>query len=237
MATYTMELHRAIDSDPAIVTESLAEYPIFDEKYRDGLNKKIIDHYWNQEIGQETVSMFRLALRRKMNEIMPLYNQHYLASQLKYDPLDTIGIKNVTEAESVAKTAGTSTTDATGTSETLSKSDAKSRAVASELPQVQLSGADDYATSAQDNVSGSTTSGGAKDVQSSANKDTSTSEQDAKNTSTTTGFQGNRTALLMQYRASLVNVDMMVIEELQELFMLVWSNGDEFTERTSYYDY
>jgi hypothetical protein len=35
-----------------------------------------------------------------------------------------------------------------------------------------------------------------------------------------------------------VNVDMMVINELQDLFMLIWSNNDSYTGRTqSYYGF
>jgi hypothetical protein len=29
----------------------LGYYPIFDETYRDDLTGKIVDHYWNREIG------------------------------------------------------------------------------------------------------------------------------------------------------------------------------------------
>jgi hypothetical protein len=54
----------------------------------------------------------------------------------------------------------------------------------------------------------------------------------------TTGFQGNAALMLLQYRQSLVNVDMMIIEELQNLFMLVWDNGDAFTGNGyGYYGY
>jgi len=49
----------------------LSEYPIFDEEYRVGLNKKIIDHFWNREIGHESVDQFKFNLKRRMNEVMP----------------------------------------------------------------------------------------------------------------------------------------------------------------------
>jgi len=79
MATYTSYLKDVLELYPDI---GLNEYPLFDEGYRPALNKKIIDHFWNREIGHETHSLFIHQLRVRMNNIMPLYNQHYEASGL-----------------------------------------------------------------------------------------------------------------------------------------------------------
>lgn len=66
---------------------SLNNYPIFSEDYRETLNQKIIDHYFFREIGQETADRFNFFLGRKMNEIMPYYNQLYKSAMIKFDPL------------------------------------------------------------------------------------------------------------------------------------------------------
>lgn len=220
MATFTLTLAEVMEIEPDIGLDS---YPIFDETYRDVLNGKIIDQFLNREIGQETIELFRHALRRKMNQIMPLYNQHYLASQIQFDPLSTVNLKTL------ANTAGTSGT--TGTSDNTATSGSKSRAVASDFPQVALSGNGDYASSASDNVSDTTSTGTASEE--------STTTENAESDSTTTGYQGHAPELLFRYRQTLVNVDMMILDELETLFMLVWSNGDEFTERAGvdYYPY
>ena len=218
MATFTVTLKDAIDIMPDI---GLNDYPIFNETYRIPLNQKIKDHFWNREIGQETIEMFRLALRRKMNEIMPLYNQHYLASQLTFDPLSTVDIHTLTDTGA--------TIDNTGHSESGSTSNAKSRVVASDFPQTQLAGNQDYASSAQDSVSDT----GADSTADENSNSTQTGNSDSR----TTGYQGHAPMLIMQYRQTLVNIDMMVIGELENLFMLVWSNGDEFTEGANYYGY
>lgn len=215
MATFTMTLKQVIDIMPDF---GLLDYPIYDETYRAPLNQKIIDHFWNREIGQETPDMFRLALRRKLNEIMPYYNQQYAASAITVDPLKTMGINN--------SSTGHGTVAATGTSTQNSGSDAKSRAVASETPQTRLAGNADYATSAQDNISNTTATG--------SNTENSSNTQDSTGTSATTGFTGQQSALVFQHRQTLVNVDMMIIDELENLFMLVWSSGDEFTESRGY---
>lgn len=83
-ATFTIELSQLVWEGFNI---GLDDYPIFDEKYRAGLNKKIIDHYMYREIGAETPQLFKFFLNRKMNEIMPYYNQLYESAVLKYDPL------------------------------------------------------------------------------------------------------------------------------------------------------
>lgn len=212
MGTYTMPLKDVLDLTPDI---GLNDYPIFDESYRETLNKKIVDYFWNREIGQETISLFTHQLRVRMNNIMPLYNQHYEASRIKFDPMKTITMENF----------GTSTSEATntGTSNSTSASDAKSRAVNSDHPQEMLSATGDYATSGADSF-GTTNATSATD-------NTGTTAQKSNSKGGVQGFQGNPAMVIFQLRATFVNVDMMVISELEDLFMLVWANGDDFTGR------
>jgi hypothetical protein len=212
MAVYTMELADVLELDPTIESGILQEYPIFDEAHRATLNRKILNHFHNREIGQETISMFRLALKRKLDEIMPLYNQQYEISAIKFDQLETVRINNTNTTNG--------TTASTSASNNESNSGAKSRAVASQFPQVALKENADYATSAQDNISDTTATATATD--------TNTVNQDGTSNNATTGFQGNAALMILQYRQSLVNVDMMIIDELQNLFMLVWANNDEY---------
>lgn len=219
MATFTMALKDVLELDPTIEPEILGNYPLFDEAHREELNRKIIRHYWNQEIGHETISLFRLALARRLDEVMPLYNQHYEISAVKFNQLETIRVRNRNETTTESTSAGTG--------ETTSASGAKSRAVAQELPQTMLSGDGDYATSAQDNISDTNATGATKENSTASNK------ADADNV--TTGFQGNAAMMLLQYRQSLVNVDMMVINDLETLFMQLWSNGDNFAGNGNYY--
>ncbi|AYQ99929.1 adaptor Ad4 [Arthrobacter phage Mendel] len=221
MATFTIELRRVLELEPTIQSEVLAEYDIFDEEHRATLNRKIINHFWNREIGQETISLFKLQLKRRLDEIMPLYNQHYEISAIKFNQLETVRVKNA------GKLAGTSTS--TGDSSTESASGAKSRAVAQEMPQTMLSGTGDYATQAQDNISDTTATG--------SSTENGSSENSSVSDNVTTGFQGNAALMLLQYRQSLVNVDMMIIEELQNLFMLIWDNGDELAGNGNNYGY
>lgn len=65
----------------------LKDYPIFMEEHRETLNNKIIEHYRFREIGLETPMLFKLYLNRKMNEIMPYYNQLYESELLEFEPI------------------------------------------------------------------------------------------------------------------------------------------------------
>ena len=227
MATFTMVLKDVLEMEDGKI--GLDDYPIFDEDYRESLNQKIIDHYWNQEIGQESISMWRHAMKRRMNEIMPLYNQHYILSKLNVDPLSTVSIKALTNTAADSTGTAESETLSNGTSTNSSLSDAKSRAVASDTPQNALSENGDYATSMQDSVSDSRASGEANDSNTATANESRGEHTQQDTTASTEGYNGHAPALVYAARQALVNVDLMVINELRDLFMLVWSNNDSFT--------
>ena len=52
-------------------------FPIFNEDYRPILCKKILKHFYMDEIGEETCGLWQLRLNQKLNEIMPYYNKLY----------------------------------------------------------------------------------------------------------------------------------------------------------------
>ena len=89
MSIYTTQVKNLIASD---FDFGLDTYPIFDEAYRDGLNQKILDHFYFREIGFETAGMFRKRLQIKLNEIMPYYNKLYQSELLTFNPLYTIDV-------------------------------------------------------------------------------------------------------------------------------------------------
>lgn len=214
MPTFTIELFRAMELTDDI---GLNVYPIFDEDYRQGLNKKITDHYYNREIGMETIGMFTFALKRRMNEIMPFYNQLYKSEQLIVDPLRTIDINTLTTGETAT------TGNATGHTDSESGTESGSRAVQSNTPQVMLRGDADYATSAADTNSKSKATGTGTETSNSASNENTSADAHV------TGYQGIPGDLLNSFRRSFLNIDMLIIEDLSDLFMGVWSNGDNFT--------
>lgn len=71
------------------------DYPIFNPEYKSVLETKIIRHYYTQEIGLETVGLWKLKLETRMTEIMPYYNKLYESNELQFDVLtDYSYIKN-----------------------------------------------------------------------------------------------------------------------------------------------
>lgn len=62
-------------------------FPIFNEAYRETLCKKILRHYYMDEIAFETVGLWKLELNTKMFEIMPKYNELYSISENIINPL------------------------------------------------------------------------------------------------------------------------------------------------------
>lgn len=84
MANYTIEVRSLLAKNYHF---ALDDYPIFEEAHREELNRKILDHYYFREIGAETPDRFNFYLRRKMNEIMPYYNQLYISEMIKFDPM------------------------------------------------------------------------------------------------------------------------------------------------------
>lgn len=229
MSTFTIPLKKVITLTGGVITFEppntimtggnigLNHYPIFEDDYKKILDGKIIDRYWNREIGMETIEMFQLAMRRKMNEIMPYYNKLYLTEKIPYEALSTIDLHTTSDADSEQVNT------ASGEAESVTSTESKSRSVSSETPQTMLDPNADYATSAAD-----------ANGQSSGNSNsTETNEQNA-NTNThsvsdVVGYQGAASSLIMQYRESLLNIDTMILADLEELFMLVWDNGDSYT--------
>jgi hypothetical protein len=234
MPSFTLELWRVLDfypegDNPTYANIGLNDYPIFDRAndgssaYRPLLNQKIVNHFHSREIGMESVERFRFAMRRKMHEIMPIYNQLYDSTRIEFDPFVTVDLRTVAAAESSASA------EATGATVTENSGTAGSRAVQSQTPQMLLAGNKDYATSAADTTSESENNTNANE------SSNSSTEENTSNESETKGYQGMPAELLMSYRASLLNVDMMIIDELNELFMGIWTTGDEYTRRKGIY--
>lgn len=222
MPTFTMELWRVLDLKPDGKTEDewlgLSEYPLFNGIDRAALNKKIKDHFMYQEIGHETVEQFTFSLKRKMNEIMPAYNLLYKTAQMDFDPLATIDMRTLATGTSEQVTEGSSQ------NETESDIDSKAKNVASNFPGMMLGGNKDYATNGADSNSQTNTKADVTETTSAKNDTTQ------ENESRTTGYQGVPAQLIQAYRAAIINVDMLIIAELDVLFMMVWNNGDDYTQ-------
>lgn len=198
MAKFTVELGVILKSGFQL---DLNSYPIFDESYRDGLNNKIIRHFWFREIGFETAALFRDSLAVKMNEIMPYYNQLYKSTLIKIEPLETHRlVRELTRTES---NSGSSTVNADG------------KTVYSDTPQGLLN-----INSIEDEIYASNASLGNSVTDSQAQEDRNTGESEIKYGNTSNKSQSE---LLEEYRRTFLNIDMQIINDLEDLFMGIWA--------------
>lgn len=195
----------------------LKEYPIFDENYRAGLNKKIVDHFLMREIAHETIELFTWRLNVKMNEIMPYYNQVFLAIKQGegISPFESYN----TESTATSKTSG----DATSTNEATSKSDGKGSSTSN---SVTRSSDHPYDYDANPNglygtnVNEASTSGATSSSDSSASRSGSVSREtrDGESSSRSRGRTQSYAEVASGILTSYFNVDMMIIAELEPLF-------------------
>lgn len=186
------------------------EYTLFDESYKPHLEKSFILHFFMYEIGFETVHLFLQQLYTEWIIKIPTYNKFYESLNLITDPLTTVNM----ESESTGNTSTTAQNENHGTSENESSSDASG--TYSDYPQTLL-GNLDYATSG-------TKDGSTSRATSTQDSDgTSTSTGETTNKSTSKGYNGlPPSTLLSQYRNTILNVDMLLFNDLQTLFLGVY---------------
>lgn len=154
---------RVIEEAEPIVFENI-NYPIFDESYRHCLNRKILQHFYTREIGYETVGLWKLKLKTRLDEIMPYYNLLYKSTTLEFNPLydfhkTTTQIRSTDssgKAESTSLSEGESKTDKNDTSvgETSAKTDNTANTTSSTTGNTTANGSDLYSDTPQGALTG-----------------------------------------------------------------------------------
>ena len=225
-------------------------FPIFDELYRGELCKKILKHYYTREIGFETYGLWKLKLNTRMQEIMPYYNKLYESTLLEYEPLHQIdytrtiedhnqksGTKGTQSARNRTDTINRTDNGTVNRSTNGSNSNTKTD-LFSDTPQGGITGLDSgtYLTTADKVTDSGTTTGQVAETSSLAKTGTTSvadnntvngTESENNSRAYTEHISGKRGGesyanLLKEYRDVLINVDLMVINALADLFMLLW---------------
>lgn len=211
------------------------DYPFFDPAYKPILERKILDHYYTREIAYETYGLWKQKLRAKMREIMPYYNKLYESELIKFNPLYTEDIRVDGNRISNGETGGQDVGVAGGTDTRADNRKNNTWDLYSDTPQGAVNGilgAEDepsigkngYLTNARhtfgdtDGSTGSTTYG---------RTDTTnygkTTKDDSTYWETIQGYRGFiPSKSLLEYRKTFLNIDMMIIKDLEELFFLLW---------------
>lgn len=201
MAKYTITIKTLIDNNFDFKMDS---YPIFDENYRNTLNQNILYHYYENEIGFETASLFRFYLNQKLNEIMPYYNELYKVQKKLID--ENLLLNNVNLTETLR---GSNTTKTSSTSQSLNNG----KNLYQDTPQGQISQTDidnqTWATNLTLNKN---------DIKDESNATGNGTNEYIK---TIIGNNGGKFNIdvLNDIKNNLMNIDLMIINELNDLFM------------------
>ena len=257
-------------------------FPIFDESYRNVLETKILMHYYTREIAHETVGLWKLKLKTKLNEIMPYYNQLYKSELLDFNPLYDVDITrtHVKDSSGTRDTNENRDTETTGSTENYSERNKDNESITNTRIQNQNNSTDDgtinrtsndtdkysdtpqgaitdlaqdkYLTNARlvsesENTAthgtNNTTQNGSTDGDTSVNENENVeSTSDTKNNSSSNRTEktnltdtetylervqgkqgsGDYSDMLLKFRETFINIDMMIINELEELFFQLW---------------
>lgn len=194
------------------------ETPFFNEEYRPVICKKILKHYYTREIGAETVGLWKMWVNRKLEEIMPYYNKLYESATLEYNPLNDVNY----ERRHTKNNSGTESGSRNGSGTTGGTLASSGLELYSDTPQGGITHLHDqsYLTNATETSRNDTTSGTYSDTETTSGTNSNT-EQFIE---TITGKQGSGTysKMIMEYRETLLNIDMQVIEEFSDCFLNLW---------------
>ena len=202
MAHYTTTIKTLLDNHFDL---GLQDYPIWNESYRNILNKKILDHYYMDEIGYETAELFKHFLNARMNEIMPYYNDLYNNQEkLINDALENVDLYE------------TSSRNNTNTVNTESSSTNNNKTLFQDTPQGQIDFTDlenqKWATNLTMNKSG---------INDESSSNGENNEEYERHVHGNNG-KDYKVKLLIDIKDNLLNIDMKIIDDLKELFMQIY---------------
>lgn len=202
MAKYTTTIKELMKNN---FDFQLTSYPIFDESYRETLNKNILNHFYMCEIGFETAALFRFYLKQKMNEIMPYYNTLYNNQKILIENIkDNVNFEETLKRDVKNETSSTSS------------SNSKGKNVFQDTPQgsIKNSDIDNYEYATNINLS-------KNDINDNSNGKGSSTEDYVKKIIGNNGSKYNLD-ILKDLKNNLMNIDLMIINDLKELFMQIY---------------
>lgn len=180
----------------AVLFDPEDKYPIWKEEHREELEKKIIDHYYMRQIGFETFGRFKHELNTRMREIMPYYVEMYRTTLFNYNPIENYNmVEEFTED-------GTNSGKSKGA--TLEKYN--------DTPMTEIENLKDHLD---------------HHISSATQNDSEASSEGSHSTLNKGKRQGNigtttTQSLIKQEREIILNLDVMIIEELKDLFLGVF---------------
>ena len=217
MSKYTIEL-REIENCICYLFPKGFPFYTDSEEMRLNFIQKFYDEYMFREIGFETVERFKRSLLGKLNKIMPYYTQLY-HTELESKNINFLLNKDLVETFE-REASGSSEVNSNSTNNTTGTSEANSNDMMYDTPNSRIDDITKYPTQG---------SQGENNVTSSSNGN-STTNQTGENTQTEKTSlisKGNigitsSAQLLKEWREVIINIDEMILNELEDLFMLLF---------------
>ena len=171
-----------------------------------------------REIGFETVERFKRSLLGKLNKIMPYYTQLY-HTELESKNINFLLNKDLIETFE-REVSGSSEVNSNSTTNANGSSTANSNDIIYDTPNTRIDDMTKYPTQGSQGENNATSS----------SNGTSTSNQTGENTQTEKTSlisKGNigitsSAQLLKEWREVIINIDEMILNELEDLFMLLF---------------
>ena len=193
-------------------------YNLYDNDLKPYFEEKFYQHFMFKEIGVVPLGRFKQMLIAKLNDIYPYYKEIY-KSVLVAENMDFMTTKELKEVFT-REVEGNSTGNVTSSSESNSNNNTTDLTVVNDTPQNKIDDLDEYITSASknDGNSNSNSSSTGKSQSSSNNKmlEKTTFESVGNLGVSSDGF------LLEKWREVTINIDQMIFDELNSLFLQVY---------------
>lgn len=208
MANYTIELRKILSSRD--IFKSI-NYDFYEKTYKPIFEEKFIKRFYFREIGVETIERFLINLETTLNEIMPYYNHLYQTTTYKYDPILNYDVTETITREIVG---------ATESDNSLNQSSTQNEGVRNyDTPIIKVKDPNSYKKS----PSFITDSEGNNLLKANSNKRENNKSNEINNR-TTRGNIGVMTTqdLIKKEREIIINIDKMILDDLEVLFMQVF---------------
>lgn len=245
----TIELRELVSNGVDVWAFDYPSYYKGDDKK--AFEQKVLDHYWLRQIGQETPGRWLHYFRSRIREIMPYYIQLYESQALMQsieDPFGNVDVTETFEQTSTGERSGSLNRSTSGSldSTTTGSSDVtttdtenntgSSTKKFSNTPQGSIDNLDSYLTEATiesannektgNGTSSATNLGSQKDTSTGTQNDTTQDSETGtiRHTLTKKGNQGVNTYAhdMKELRETFLNIDLMIINELKDLFLMVY---------------
>ena len=210
MSSYTLELRHIHQT-----------YKVFNFEYdfytnsdiiKSKFEQKFIDEYYFHEIGQETVARFQHRLKTRLNKIMPYYKQLY-DTEIAAKDINFLLNKDLTETfERVVTGESSSINDLTVSDQ--GETNNKESNIENGNASLELE-------------NGSLTNVSKTSLNNNTNSNNTSRDNTNQNEITTLKSQGNigitsSAELLDKWRSVIINIDQMIIDACDDLFMQVY---------------